>query len=48
LQSIGQAKVLQVVDEVKVAQATPPRAAAVRMERVLVLEPVPQVLVQEP
>ena len=48
LQSIGQAKVEHVVDELKVGQATPPLAAAVMMERVLVFEPVPQVLEQAP
>jgi hypothetical protein len=46
LQSMGQAYVLQVVVELKPGQPTPPRVAAVRSERVLVLEPVPQDLVQ--
>jgi hypothetical protein len=48
LQSIAQLKVLQVVEEVKVGQATPPFWAAVTTDRVLVLAPVPQVLVQVP
>ena len=48
LQSMGQPKVLQVVVETRVGQPRPPKAAAVRTERVLVLVPVPQDLVQEP
>jgi hypothetical protein len=48
LQLIGQAKVLQVVVEVKVGQPAPPKRAAVTTERVLVLEPVPQDLVHTP
>ena len=48
MQSTGQAKVLQVVVAVTVAQEAPPKLAAVMMERVLVLEPVPQDLVQAP
>jgi hypothetical protein len=48
LQSMGHAKVLQVVVAVKVAHEAPPWAGAVMMERVLVLEPVPQDLVQAP
>jgi hypothetical protein len=46
LQSMGQAYVLQVVVELKPGQPTPPLAVAVTTERVLVLEPVPQDLVQ--
>ena len=48
LQSMGQPKVLQVVVEVSPTQPRPPKAAGVRTERVLVLEPVPQDLVQAP
>jgi len=48
LQSTGQAKVLQLLDQLKEEQALPPLAVAVTMERTLVLEPVPQDLVQVP
>jgi hypothetical protein len=48
LQSIAQAKVLQVVVTLRPGQPTPPWAVAVTTERVLVLEPVPQDLVQAP
>ena len=41
-------KVLQFVVEVGAGHATPPYRAGVIMERDLVLEPVPQVFVQEP
>jgi hypothetical protein len=46
LQSTAQAKVLQVVEEVKVGQPRPPRLVEVTMERVLVFMPVPQDFVQ--
>ena len=49
LQSMGQAKGMQVVVETRVGQPRPPKAvAAVRTERVLVLDPVPHDLVQAP
>ena len=48
LQSMGQPKVLQVAVEESVAQTTPPCCTSVRMERDLVLVPVPQDLVQAP
>ena len=46
LQSMGQAKVLQLGCSRRWGQATPPKAVEVMTERVLVLVPVPQVLVQ--
>jgi hypothetical protein len=47
LQSTGQPKVLQLITTLLFSvQILPPLAAAVTMERVLVLEPVPQVAVQ--
>jgi hypothetical protein len=48
LQSMGQRKVLQVVEEESTGHTTPPRATAVTIDRALVLEPVPQDLVQAP
>jgi hypothetical protein len=45
LQSMGQPKVLQLRELDKVGQRTPPCLTSVMMERALVLEPVPQVLV---
>jgi len=48
LQSMAQAKVLQVAEAVKEGQPAPPKRATVTMERDLVLEPVPQDLVQAP
>jgi uncharacterized phosphosugar-binding protein len=47
LQSIGHPKVLQERVFERTGQATPPAERPVRMERLLLLEPVPQVLVQE-
>ena len=46
LQSMGQAKVLQLGCSRRWGQATPPKAVEGMTERVLVFEPVPQVLVQ--
>ena len=48
LQSMAHWKVLQVVEEVRVGQLTPPWARELTTERDLVLEPVPQDLVQAP
>jgi predicted phage gp36 major capsid-like protein len=49
LQSMGQAKRLQVVDEERIGQTMPPWATSVIMERDLVLEPaVPQEAEQAP
>ena len=45
LQSMGQAKVLQVREFDRVGQVRPPCLTSVTMERALVLPPVPQVLV---
>ena len=46
LQSIGQANELQFSEFDREGQGTPPCFTSVTMERDLVLEPVPQVLVQ--
>jgi hypothetical protein len=48
LQSMGQAKELQVAEDERVGQERPPWAVAVTMERALVLEPVPQDLEHAP
>jgi len=45
---MGQLKVLQVVEAEKVGQPAPPLEVWVTIERDLVLEPVPQVLLQAP
>jgi hypothetical protein len=46
LQSMGHPKILQARVLERTGQATPPAARPVRMERLLLLEPVPQDLVQ--